>query len=64
MPDSFPPIETEQRPVDRIGDRERLDALADSNLLDTQTEEVFDRAVKLATRLLGTPVSLLSLVEC
>lgn len=63
MPDSFPPIETEQRPVDRIGDRERLDALAGSNLLDTQTEEVFDRAVKLATRLLGTPVSLLSLVD-
>ena len=48
---------------ERIGDADRLDLLTRAGLLDTQAEEIFDRGVRLATKLLGTPVSLLSLVD-
>ena len=41
----------------------RLTALDAAHLLDTPPEEVFDRAVRLATRITGSPVGLLSLVD-
>ena len=40
----------------------RLDALERSRLLDSEPEEVFDRAARLACRLLSAPVGLVSLV--
>ncbi|MDW4499753.1 HWE histidine kinase domain-containing protein [Sulfitobacter sp. D35] len=43
--------------------RDRLEALLTSSLLDSPPEAVFDRAVKLATQVLGTPVGLLSFVD-
>ena len=46
-----------------LRDPARLDALAHADLMDTPPEAAFDRAVRLATRLLGTPVGLLSLVD-
>lgn len=46
-----------------LHDEGRLKALAQSGLMDTDPEPVFDRAVRLATRLLGAPVGLLSLVD-
>ena len=55
-----PPSSTQPQ---RIGDPDRLDALAATGLLDSAPEEAFDRAVRLATRLLGTPVGLVSLVD-
>ncbi len=41
----------------------RLAAVRRTSLLDTPPEEAFDRVTRLAARLLGTPVSLISLVE-
>ena len=55
------------RPTDRssryLHDADRLAALDETGLMDSPPEPVFDRAVRLATRLLGTPVGLLSLVD-
>jgi PAS domain S-box-containing protein len=41
---------------------DRLAALRRTGLLDTPPEEAFDRLTRMAARLLGTPVSLISLV--
>ena len=41
----------------------RLAALGRTGLLDTPAEEPFDRLTRLATRLLKTPVALVSLVD-
>lgn len=40
----------------------RLDALRNTGLLDSQPEEVFDRATRLVSRVLNAPVGLVSLV--
>ena len=41
---------------------QRLAAVARTALLDTPPEEAFDRLTRMAARLLGAPVSLLTLV--
>ncbi|MFL5561873.1 MAG: ATP-binding protein [Gemmatimonadaceae bacterium] len=46
-----------------LDDPERLAALRHSALLDTPAEEAFDRLTRLATEILGVPVSLVSLVD-
>ncbi|MGJ8612555.1 MAG: GAF domain-containing protein, partial [Octadecabacter sp.] len=55
------------RPADALPfsliDPDRLDALARSGMMDSQTEEVFDRATRLASQITGRPVALLSLVD-
>ena len=56
-----PPVST-PRPS-RIDDEQRLRTLRDSGLLDTPSEEAFDRLTRLATRILGIPVALVSLVD-
>ena len=48
------------RPLDDV---ERLAALQRSALLDTPAEAAFDRLTRLATTILGVPVSLVSLVD-
>ena len=48
--------------MDHNGDQ-RLAALHETRLLDTPPEESFDRLTRLAARLLGVPVSLVSLVD-
>lgn len=48
---------------DVVLDGARLAALKDIGLLDTGAEEDFDRYTRLATDLLGVPVSLVSLVD-
>ena len=50
-------------PNDTLRDPARLDALRRTGLLDTPSEEVFDRLTRLVCRLLGVPVALVSLVE-
>jgi diguanylate cyclase (GGDEF)-like protein len=45
-----------------VTDGARLSALFDLGLLDTEAEEEFDRYTRLASDLLGVPVSLVSLV--
>lgn len=47
----------------RLDDPHRLAALHATGLLDSPTEESFDRLTRLASRLLGTPVALVSLVD-
>ena len=47
----------------RLQDPARLSTLSGVDLMDTEPEDVFDRAVRLATRVTGTPVGLLSLVD-
>ncbi len=46
-----------------VGDGARIAALRDLGLLEPGTEEDLDRYTRLATRLLGVPVSLVSLVD-
>ncbi len=48
---------------DPVQDPARLAALRKTALLDTPTEEAFDRLTRLAVRLLGAPVALVSLVD-
>jgi len=48
---------------DVLLDGARIAALKDLGLLDTEAEEEFDRYTRLATDLLGVPVSLLTLVD-
>jgi GAF domain-containing protein len=46
-----------------VNDVDRLLALRATGLLDTPPEETFDRLTRLAGRILGVPVSLISLVD-
>ena len=46
-----------------LDDTDRLAALRHSALLDTPVEAAFDRLTRLATTILGVPVSLVSLVD-
>jgi signal transduction histidine kinase len=46
-----------------LNDPNRLAALRATGLLDSPPEEVFERFTRLATKLLGCPVSLVSLVD-
>jgi GAF domain-containing protein len=50
-------------PLSAIRDKDRLEALRQTGLLDTPVEEEFDRLTRLVCRLLGVPVALVSLVE-
>src|SRR3712207_4900612 len=47
----------------RLDDPRRLDALRASGLLDTPSEEAFDRLTRLVTRVLGVPIALVTLVD-
>jgi PAS domain S-box-containing protein len=49
--------------ADLLRDPARLAALCDSGLADSPPEEAFDRLTRLASRLLGAPLSTLSLVD-
>ncbi|HEX2779721.1 MAG TPA: ATP-binding protein, partial [Gemmatimonadaceae bacterium] len=48
---------------DVLDDPQRLEALRRAALLDTPAEAAFDRLTTLASRILGVPVSLVSLVD-
>lgn len=52
-----------ESPGSAIRHPERLAALRESTLLDTPTEEAFDRLTRLAARILHTPAALVSLVD-
>ena len=47
----------------RLADETRLSALVASELLDSPAEAAFDRFTRLATKCLGAPVALVSLVD-
>lgn len=47
----------------QLNDPARLSALRDAQLLDTDPEPAFDRITALASRLVGAPVALVSLVD-
>jgi GAF domain-containing protein len=49
-------------PLEGLDDGARLTALAATGLLDSAADESFDRFTRLASRILRTPVSLVSLV--
>jgi GAF domain-containing protein len=51
------------KPAPALGDPARLSALQRSALLDTPAEERFDRITRLASAVLGVPVTLVSLVD-
>jgi GAF domain-containing protein len=51
------------RPPLLINEAERLEELHSLNLLDTADEEVLNDIVKLASSVLGCPVSLISLID-
>lgn len=52
-----------EQPSNRLDNPERLAALAATGLTDSAPEESFDRLTRMVTRLLGVPVSLVSLVD-
>lgn len=49
--------------VNHHTEERRLSALYSYNILDTPNEERFDRIVRLASRLFGSPIALISLVD-
>jgi signal transduction histidine kinase len=50
-------------PQSAIADRERLEAVLQTSLLDTPPEESFDRLTRLAAKLIGVPATFISLVD-
>ncbi|OUD08319.1 hypothetical protein BVC71_14200 [Marivivens niveibacter] len=46
-----------------VSDADRLAALHGTGLLDSPSEEVFDRPVRIASHIFGTPIALLSFVD-
>lgn len=44
-------------------ERQRLDALQSFEILDTQAEEAFDRFTRIAAKMIGVPIALVSLVD-
>ncbi|SFB04029.1 Two-component sensor histidine kinase, contains HisKA and HATPase domains [Poseidonocella pacifica] len=61
-PGAFP-TESPADHEDGLNDEARLSALRSSRLMESLPEEAFDRAVRLATRITGSPVALFSLVD-
>lgn len=51
------------KPPVPANERQRLKALRDMQILDTAPEERFDRVTRLARRVFGTPIALVSLVD-
>ncbi len=51
------------KPPVPANERQRLKALRDLKILDTAAEERFDRVTRLARRVFGTPIALVSLVD-
>ena len=51
------------QPDPAIADPDRLLAVAATGLLDSPPEQVFDRLTRLAARLIGAPVTFLSLID-
>ena len=47
----------------KVLDPARLSALEETGLMDSPPEDAFDRLTRIATRILGVPVSLVSLVD-
>ncbi len=52
-----------EAPAETVRDPERVAELKDTGLLDSAPEKTFDRLTLLASKLLGTPVALMSLVD-
>lgn len=52
-----------QRTLDPVQNPARLQKLKELDLLDTPTEAAFDRLTQLASKIIGAPVSLVSLVD-
>jgi PAS domain S-box-containing protein len=50
-------------PVNHVNDKERLEAVASTGLLDSPAEEAFDRLTQLAAKLTGAPVTFITLVD-
>ena len=46
-----------------LNERQRLEALRSFEILDTQADEAFDRFTRIAAKILGTPIALVSLVD-
>ncbi|MGB5339994.1 MAG: GAF domain-containing protein, partial [Gammaproteobacteria bacterium] len=53
-------MQTPEKPADEVS---RIDTLRALNILDTSPEERFDRLTRLAKRLFGVPIALVSLVD-
>lgn len=52
-----------REPADVLRDPTRLAVLRETELLDTPPEEAFDRLTRLASRVLGTPLAMVTLVD-
>lgn len=52
-----------REPADVLRDPTRLAVLRETELLDTPPEEAFDRLARLAARVLGTPLAMVTLVD-
>ena len=62
IPAPFPETPSDDH-ASKLSDPERLMALSKTGMLDPGAEEAFDRITRLATRLLGVEVSLMSMVD-
>jgi signal transduction histidine kinase len=62
-PDHVMPKRPTLDPQSVISDRQRLEAVLQTGLLDTPPEESFDRLTRLAAKLIGVPSTFISLVD-
>ena len=58
-----PSIDPPGDPSSALTDPARLDAVHATGLLDTPSEEAFDRMTRLAAKIIGAPASFISLVD-
>lgn len=56
-------LDFSEAPAEALAAPERLSALRETGLLDSPPEEHYDRLTRLASRLLGAPAALVSLVD-
>jgi diguanylate cyclase (GGDEF)-like protein len=52
-----------QSPLEPADEKERISQLKSLNILDTPPEERFDRVTRMARRLFGVPIALVSLID-
>ncbi len=52
-----------EKPPAYLEDAARLAALQQASLLDTPAAEAFDRLTRMASKVLGVPISMVSLID-
>ncbi len=63
MSDEYPVVGHSKKIRATVNDARRLDAVKKTNLVDSDEDETFDRLTRLASKLLKTPISFVTILE-